>query len=95
MPVDGLATKGPGHMQARYWQGIDKAWWRHDVNTLSALLAYYVGYPSKTGAMWHSSNPKDQQCSSFMGLLLFARLAKENSRVAGEMRRLKTQVTSP
>ena len=75
MPADGLAPPGYYHFPARF----DKfwyPWWRHQMETFSALLAICTGNSPVSGE-FPTQRPVTQSFDVFFDLRLNKRLSKQ------------------
>ena len=73
--------KGVGYVTIRYW-GLEKhieahTWWRHQMETLSALLAICAGNPPVPGE-FPSQRPVTRSFDVFFDLCLNKRLSKQS-----------------
>ena len=84
-----LWTKN-GVEEPRHWR--DNAWWRHQIETFSALLAFVRGI--------HRSPVNSPHKGQWRGALMFSLICVwingwVNNRVAGDLRRIVSIMTSP
>ena len=71
-------TPHSSHVKARYWMSfMDSTWWRHQMETVSALLALYAGNSPDTGE-FPSQRPVTRSFDVLFDLRLNKQLNKQS-----------------